>query len=195
MANAKKWNLVNLIQSQNSIKGEATDISEPDRNMDLESGEETLLGESSDLNEPMLGLLENVKQEDPTNYTEKDSLQEKDVKPELPLNVVNSVKDTTLKKAESINAKRRKIRFECDLCDDSFAAITDLMNHKRNHGTNDNVVKEENPEETEKASDPSRFSSSAQKTYNHHPCNMCDYSCSRPIRLRQHKQRMHGISD
>jgi len=191
MTNAKKWNLVKLIETQNSIKGEERDITEPETNIEQESGGEDLLCEP----EPMDNILADVKQEDPIDYIEEVSIQEEDVKPELPVDVVSSVKDTTPKKEESINAKKRKIRFECDLCEKDFAAITDLMKHKRNHSTNANVIKEENHQETTKASDTSRFSSSSQKAYNHHPCDMCHYSCSRPIRLRQHKKRMHGVSD
>jgi len=210
MMNATKWNLVKLIETQDKVKED--NLNFPESNMAQEKSGEGLLSESSDEKGPDNGLLADVKQEITTDTVNEIVFQE-DIKQEvfaIPLNVnqldtiepkhsqQKRITEITKETIEPTLSQKKKIQFMCDLCDkDSasyFLLITDLMKHKKEHasGLVTRPIQEVKVKESIKPS-PRRWSS--DKSYNLHPCDQCDYTCSRPIRLRQPKKTRHGLAD
>ena len=183
MAHAKKWQLVKLINTQENNKEQTLDSNNAKR-IKREGIEEQLLSEKSrEINEPDDGLI-NVKQEDhsPECTEDVEMTVEENIKPCI-------VAASQMEIAESdvpMPMKKKKIRFECDLCKQDFGAIIDLMNHKKEHDVKGNTA----TNEVGKGNEDSKKSS--WNSY-HHACDQCDYTCTRPIRLKQHKKSRHGL--
>jgi len=142
MSNAKKWHIVKLIVNRENKKERTLKTTNNTKTMKEERTEEQLLSETSqNIDEPNDGLV-NVKQENDSAECIEDiemTVQE-DVKPKI---VVASQTKITKEEEVSMPMKKKKIRFECDLCKEDFGAIIDLMNHKKEHVAQSNTATNE----------------------------------------------------
>eukprot|EP00092_Neocalanus_flemingeri_P107165 GFUD01137545.1.p1 GENE.GFUD01137545.1~~GFUD01137545.1.p1 ORF type:complete len:282 (+),score=70.92 GFUD01137545.1:58-903(+) len=176
LTNATKWNIVKLAESNNS------EVSEPSETKpETDCDNEELLREQSDLSEQSDDLLKVVKKEIST-----DTVDEIDSNDDKPLKSEQSI---PLEKSIPIEKKFNKIRFECDLCQKDFSNISDLIQHKKDHISNTEVLKSEHQE------DDYATNQTPKSSAHEHYCDLCDYKCSRPSRLKTHKRSKHGISD